>query len=55
MCRYAQLFRNSVTLVWQIEFDPAAQKELKKPDPQAAKRILEFLKKWLTTQLAQES
>jgi len=37
-------------LVWQIEFDPAAQKELKKLDPQAAKRILEFLKKRLATQ-----
>lgn len=37
-------------MVWQIEFDPAAQKELKKPVPQAAKRILEFLKKRLATQ-----
>lgn len=37
-------------MVWQIEFDPAAKKELKKLDPQVAKRILEFLKKRLATQ-----
>jgi mRNA interferase RelE/StbE len=39
-----------VILVWQIEFDPAAKKELKRLDPQVAKRILEFLKKRLATQ-----
>jgi mRNA interferase RelE/StbE len=33
-----------VNLVWQIEFDPAAKKELGKLDPQIAKRILHFLK-----------
>lgn len=37
-------------MVWQIEFDPAAKKELKRLDPQVAKRILEFLKKRLATQ-----
>jgi mRNA interferase RelE/StbE len=31
-----------VNLVWQIEFDPAAKKELKKLDPQIVKRILHF-------------
>lgn len=33
-----------MNLVWQIEFDPAAKKELGKLDPQIAKRILHFLK-----------
>jgi mRNA interferase RelE/StbE len=33
-----------VNLVWQIEFDPAAKKELGKLDPQIANRILQFLK-----------
>lgn len=37
-------------MVWQIEFDPAASKELKRLDPQVAKRVLEFLKKRLATQ-----
>lgn len=37
-------------MVWQIEFDPSAQKELKKLDPQVVKRILDFLKKRLATQ-----
>jgi mRNA interferase RelE/StbE len=37
-------------LVWQIEFDPAVKKELKKLDPQVVKQILEFLKKRLATQ-----
>lgn len=37
-------------MVWQIEFDPAARKELKRLDPQVAKRIIEFLKKRLATQ-----
>ena len=31
-------------MVWQIEFDPEAKKELGKLDPQIAKRILQFLK-----------
>jgi mRNA interferase RelE/StbE len=31
-------------LAWQIEFDPAAKKELSKLDPQIAKRIIQFLK-----------
>lgn len=31
-------------MVWQIEFHPAAKKELGKLDPQIAKRILQFLK-----------
>lgn len=31
-------------MVWQIEFHPAAKKELGKLDPQIAKRILKFLK-----------
>ena len=39
-----------MNLVWQIEFDPSAQKELKKLDPQVVKRILDFLKKRLATQ-----
>jgi mRNA interferase RelE/StbE len=38
-------------LVWQIEFDPAAKKELRKLDPQIAKRILKFLKERLATQV----
>lgn len=33
-----------MSLAWQIEFDPAAKKELSKLDPQIAKRILQFLK-----------
>lgn len=37
-------------MVWQIEFDPAARKELKRLDPQVARRVLEFLKKSLATQ-----
>jgi len=37
-----------VNLVWQIEFDPAAKKELGKLDPQIAKRILQFLKSRLS-------
>jgi mRNA interferase RelE/StbE len=40
-----------VNLVWQIEFDPAAKKELGKLDPQIAKRILKFLKERLATQV----
>ena len=39
-----------MNLVWQIEFDPAAKKELGKLDPQIAKRILKFLKTRLATQ-----
>jgi mRNA interferase RelE/StbE len=31
-------------LVWTIEFDPAAVKELKKLDPQVARRITGFLR-----------
>jgi mRNA interferase RelE/StbE len=30
-------------MAWAIEFSPDAQKELKKLDPQTAKRILKFL------------
>ena len=30
-------------MVWRVEFDPAARRELKKLDPQAARRILKFL------------
>ena len=37
-------------MAWQIEFDPAASKELKKLDPQVSKRILAFLKTRLATQ-----
>jgi len=37
-------------LAWQIEFDPAARKELSKLDPQIAKRILHFLKSRLAKQ-----
>ena len=39
-----------MNLVWQIEFDPAAKKELGKLDPQIAKRIIKFLKTRLATQ-----
>jgi len=39
-----------MNLVWQIEFDPAAKKELSKLDRQAAKRILVFLKTRLALQ-----
>lgn len=31
-------------MVWKIEFDPAAARELGKVDPQVARRILSFLK-----------
>jgi len=34
-------------LVWRIEFDQAAKKELLKLDPQVARRILAFLNKKL--------
>ena len=30
-------------MVWKIEFDPAAARELGKVDPQVARRILSFL------------
>lgn len=30
-------------MAWRIEFDPAAEKELGKLDPQTARRILTFL------------
>jgi mRNA interferase RelE/StbE len=30
-------------MTWRVEFDPAAERELKKLDPQAARRILKFL------------
>lgn len=30
-------------MAWRIELDPAAERELKKLDPQAARRILKFL------------
>jgi mRNA interferase RelE/StbE len=33
-----------VSLAKQIEFDPAAKKELSKLDPQIARRIIHFLK-----------
>lgn len=32
-------------MVWTIEFDPAAQRELKKLDRQVAARIIDFLEK----------
>ncbi len=32
-------------LAWRVEFDEAAHKELRKLDPQVARRILEFLRK----------
>lgn len=31
-------------MVWKIEFDPAAERELDKLDPQIARRILTFLR-----------
>ena len=37
-------------MAWQIEFDPAASKELKRLDLQVSKRILVFLKTRLATQ-----
>ncbi|MCX7244688.1 MAG: type II toxin-antitoxin system RelE/ParE family toxin [Burkholderiales bacterium] len=37
-------------MVWQIEFDLAAKRELGKLDPQIAKRILKFLKTRVATQ-----
>lgn len=30
-------------MAWRVEFDPAAERELKKLDPQASRRILKFL------------
>ena len=30
-------------MVWKVKFDPAAERELSKPDPQIAQRILTFL------------
>lgn len=36
-------------MVWQIEFDPAAKKELRKLDPQIAKRMFKFPKERLAT------
>lgn len=39
-----------MNLVWQIEFDLAAKRELGKLDPQIAKRILKFLKTRVATQ-----
>ena len=30
-------------MVWKVEFDPAAERELDKLDPQVARRILTFL------------
>lgn len=30
-------------MAWRIELDPAAERELRKLDPQAARRILKFL------------
>lgn len=30
-------------MAWKVEFDPFAERELKKLDPQAARRILRFL------------
>jgi mRNA interferase RelE/StbE len=32
-------------MVWRIEFDPAADKELSALDPQNARRIIQFLRK----------
>jgi len=31
-------------MAWKVEFDPAAQRELGKIDPQTARRILTFLR-----------
>ena len=31
-------------MVWEIEFDDAAKKELAKLDPQAARRVIQFLR-----------
>ena len=31
-------------MAWQIEFDEAAKKELRKLDPQVAKRVLGFMR-----------
>jgi mRNA interferase RelE/StbE len=36
-------------MTWQIEFDPAAEKELKKLDKQVALRIIKFLKERVLT------
>ena len=38
-------------MAWQIEFDPAAKKELSKLDPQIARRIIHFLKSRLAKHL----
>ena len=34
-------------MAWQIEFDEAAKKELRKLDPQVAKRVLGFMRERL--------
>jgi mRNA interferase RelE/StbE len=36
-------------LAWTIEFDPAAIKELRKLDPQTARRIISFLRERVAT------
>lgn len=35
-------------MIWKVEFDPKAEKELGRLDPQHAKRILKFLTKIAT-------
>ena len=37
-------------MVWKIELDPAAAKELGKIDPQAARRIIKFLQERVSLQ-----
>ncbi|MBA1159413.1 type II toxin-antitoxin system RelE family toxin [Microvirga mediterraneensis] len=36
-------------MAWRIEFDPAAERELSKLDPQVARRILKFLRERVAT------
>ena len=38
-------------MVWQIEFAPAAEKQLRKFDPKVAKRILQFCRERLAVQV----
>lgn len=36
-------------MVWRVEFDPAAERELNKLDPQIARRVLTFLRDRVAT------
>lgn len=36
-------------MVWRVEFDPAAERELNKHDPQIARRVLTFLRDRVAT------